>query len=94
MALTPTTFRARYPEFASAPDPLLQVFLDDALTRIDTTVWGLKADMGQGLLTAHLLAIAPNGQYSRLQTDKGSTTSWVEYDKLVKEVSSMIRIFF
>lgn len=83
------TFRAQYPEYATAPDALVDAYLARATARVDAGVWGALKDEGIGLLTAHLLALAPNGQFARLQSNKGETTYGKEYDRLVIQVATM-----
>jgi hypothetical protein len=58
MAVTPTTIKTRYPEFASVADARIQVFIDDAELEMDEGRWGDLYDRGLSALTAHLLAIA------------------------------------
>lgn len=86
-------FRAKYPEFSTAQDALVTLFLNDAAERLDTFIWGIYLDKGHGLLTAHLLQIAPNGVFSRLDTDKAESTYGAEYQRLLVQVSSCIRTF-
>lgn len=86
-------FRAKYPEFSTAPDPLVTLFLADAAERLDQGIWNLYLDKGHGLLTAHLLQIAPNGVFSRLDTDKAESTYGTAYRDLLCQVTSCIRTF-
>ncbi len=86
-----SAFRIKFPEFESAGDPFVQAFLDTAEARVDADVWGAITDEGHGLLTAHLLALAPNGQFSRLQSAKGETTYGTEHKRLEKLVACGIR---
>lgn len=90
-----TAFRVKYPEFASASDDtFIQVFLDAAADRIDSDYWGKYYDQAHGLLAAHLLAIAPNGQFARLQSKDGNTTYNADFEKLRQEVTFADRVFF
>lgn len=59
---TPAQLKARYPEFASVPDPTVQMFLDEAGSYVDDT-W-IERDYQPAYLaaTAHLLA---KGGYPR-----------------------------
>ncbi len=91
--LDPAGFRARYPEFATASDALVSVTLKDASSQIDNSVWGTLTDQAHGLLTAHMLVIAPNGQMARLQTDKGVSTYWTRYVALRDQQTFALRIF-
>ncbi|NIV93798.1 DUF4054 domain-containing protein [candidate division KSB1 bacterium] len=58
MAVTPTTFKDRYPEFSSESDSRIQIFIDDAELELEESRWGDLYDRGLSALTAHLLAIA------------------------------------
>lgn len=71
----------------------MQVFLDAAASRIDPVVWDSMTNEGHAYLTAHLLALAPNGQFARLKNDNGSTTYGEEYKRLRDQVSCGIRVF-
>jgi hypothetical protein len=90
-----TAFRVKYPEFASASeDTFVQVFLNAAAVRLNAAYWGDYYDQAHGLLTAHLLAIAPNGQFARLQSKDGNTTYNTDFEKLRSEVTFADRVFF
>ena len=71
MAVTPTTMKARFPEFASIDDSRIQLFIDDAETEMSAGVWGDLYDRGLSYLVAHLLAI---GERTAL-SDTGSSGS-------------------
>lgn len=58
MAVTPTTFKVRYPEFSSVDDSRIQLFIDDATLEMSEEKWGDLYDRGLSALAAHLLAIA------------------------------------
>jgi len=87
------TFREDFPEFETASDTLVQKVLTKAGEQFDSSVWGTYLQTGHGLLTAHLLAIAPQGQFARLDTDKAQTTYGAEYQKLLAAVTCCIRTF-
>jgi hypothetical protein len=57
MAITPTTFKTRFPEFASLTDARIQIFIDDAELELDEDRWGDLYDKGLSYLTAHLLYV-------------------------------------
>lgn len=92
MALDAASFLVRFPEFTSAPAPLLEAVLADASARTDATVWGHLTDQGVGLLAAHLLACAPNGQFARLEKDKSQTIYGAEYERLMQAVTVGLRV--
>lgn len=58
MAVTPSGFKIRFPEFALVEDARIQLFLDDSETEINLDTWGDYYDRGISYLTAHLLTIA------------------------------------
>jgi hypothetical protein len=56
VAITVADIRTQLPEFSSLTDAQIQLALDKANRRINTTAWGVKADDGLVCLTGHLLA--------------------------------------
>lgn len=64
-----STFRARYPGFATAPDALLQAYFDEATIYLNNTECSLVADVSRravllNMLTAHIakLNYGENGE--------------------------------
>lgn len=86
------TFRTQFPEFKGVSDSVVSAWLAAAALEIDISLWGMKADQGQGLLTAHKLATSPFGQSARMVAKDGTTTYWFNYQKLVRQVSSGYRV--
>ena len=86
-------FRIQYPEFRSAADAFVQVFLDSADLQLHATYWGTYRDQAHGLLTAHLISMSPSGQQARLQTDKGNTTYKQRLDAMRDEITFADRVF-
>lgn len=91
--MTLSAFRTKYPEFETAPDPLVTVFLNDAAEKLDASVWGTYLESAHGLLTADLLATSPNGQFARLDPNTADTTYSVKFDELRSAVTSCLRVF-
>lgn len=64
MASTPSTFKVRFPEFVTADDTRIQMFLDDAADLMGSVGrWcssQTKYDVAQCYLAAHYLTIASN----------------------------------
>jgi len=58
MAVTPASFKIRFPEFSSVDDSRIQLFLDDAIIMLNEAYWGDKYDLGINYFTAHKLALA------------------------------------
>lgn len=86
------TFLQQFPEFQAADAELVQAMLNAAQLEIDTSVWGPKADQGQGYLAAHKLALSPFGQNVRLVAKDGSTTYEKHYKELRGQVASGFRV--
>lgn len=71
MALTPTDFKARFPEFSAIDDSRIQFFLDDAELEVGEAAWGDLYEKGVMLLAAHFLQL----ELERLDDDSsGSST--------------------
>ncbi len=61
------TFRTRAPEFATAPDGLVQAMLDEAALELTTVGdWGALYDIAHRLLASHKLWASPFGATMRL----------------------------
>lgn len=62
MAVTPASFKARFPEFDSIDDARVQIFIDQAICLIDKDRWDNTAcglfDLGVSYLAAHLLKLS------------------------------------
>lgn len=84
MAWTPTTFKARWPEFAPTSDAKVQAELDQAARNVDPAYFGEKTDDAVGLLAAHLLAISPHGASARLESDKAQSTYGTQYEEMAR----------
>lgn len=58
--MTPTDFRAIFPEFGATiyPDSLVTFWLSVAANLVDPTRWGALTNQGTALLTAHYLVLA------------------------------------
>lgn len=86
-------FRAKYPEFDTGTDPFIQLWLDAAGERISLPEFAANAKDAHQLLTAHLICLAPNGEFSRLATDKAETTYLKQFEKLEQQAACCIRVF-
>jgi hypothetical protein len=87
-----STFRVQFPEFNGVSSALVNATLSAALLEIDTTIWGIKADQGQGYLTAIKLALSPFGQNARMIAKDGTTVYHTSYNALVRQISSGFRV--
>ena len=56
--ITPTAFKARFPEFSSIDDIRIQIFIDDALLVVNETTWGTLYSIAVYYLSAHYLALS------------------------------------
>jgi hypothetical protein len=78
MTMTPTTLKAKLPEFASVADDTVQQWLDVASQRLNADRWGTKYDNGHMLLTAHIMVrmgVLSNNQASKQPTGAMSSYS-------------------
>jgi hypothetical protein len=85
-------FLVQFPEFASTDINLVESMLAAALLEIDVSVWKAKSDQGQAYLAAHMLAISPFGQNTRLAAKDGATTYWTKFKRLQGIVASGFRV--
>lgn len=56
--ITPTQFKARFPEFDSIDDSRIETFITDAALMLSACRWGDLYDKGIALLAAHYLALS------------------------------------
>lgn len=69
-APTPTTFKARYAEFAPVSDDLVQLMIDDSIGEVGDTWIEKDRSRAQMLLVAHWLTV--EGEPGRSTTGQGS----------------------
>jgi hypothetical protein len=69
VAPTPTTFKARYPEFTAVSDVLVQLVLDEAIAQVGDTWLERDRARAQMLLAAHMLTM--EGEPARTNTGSG-----------------------
>lgn len=84
------TFRAQFPEFASAttyPDAQVTFWLGIAANRVDPCAWGALADFGTALFTAHNLVIAARRAKASAIGGQPGATQGVQTSKSVDKVS-------
>lgn len=55
--MTPTQFKARYPEFSTTLDATIQLVIDDAAPWFDVPRWGDFYDQGVAAWVAHTLTV-------------------------------------
>ena len=89
MATPPTSaaFKAAFPEFNGAPDPLVSAKIADAAGRTGD-VWGDLWLQGVMYRTADLLAKSPFGRGMRLVLDSGKSVYWDDLQKMVRRVAA------
>lgn len=61
MAVTASTIKALFPEFAGETDARIDLFIGFAGNSINAAVWGTLTDQATSYLTAHLLSRANSG---------------------------------
>ena len=90
--VTPTEFKAAFPEFDRAADSLVDNRLEQAEFRTSLDVWGdLQVD-GIMWLAAHLLALSPQGREMRIDPNKPETLYDMERKRLERIVASGWRV--
>ncbi len=87
MSLTTEQFLARYPEFAGTGPDLVEAKLAEADLQVDAAVWGDQADIGHGLVAAHLLATSPFGENARMVAKDGTTTYGTRLETMQRRVA-------
>ena len=87
MAVTVQRFQKAFPEFKETEYQLIQQKLNQAILRLNATVFGDFLDDSVMLLTAHLLAISPMGEKARLNKDMSDTIYNRELKQIKKEVT-------
>ncbi len=93
MALSITTFRARFPEFQSLPDPTIQDAINRGAAQSDSVIFGDLVDESTGYLAAHFLALSPYGQQARLTGANESTTYYLHWRRLAtKKAAGWARV--
>jgi hypothetical protein len=90
--MTVAEFKAKYPEFTEAGDPLIQEHLDDAAAQTDAEIWGDKSEIGIGLMTAHLMALSPYGRNARLEKEPFTTIYGERLRVMQSDVASGHRV--
>lgn len=82
MAVTTASFLASYPDFANVTESVVDAKVAEAIRRVDTEIWGDKADDGIMLWTAHLLTLSQFGRHGRQLQPDGATPYLRAFDKL------------
>lgn len=92
MAVTVSSFKVQYPEFANADTALLQATLDDAVKLCPAVPWGDKQDMGVMRQTAALLARSPFARGMELQMVNDRTVYEIDLERLRRIVCVGVRV--
>jgi len=92
LAVTYATFLVRFPEFAQAPQTLVEASLADAELMVDRDVYGAKADMAVGFYAAHLVATNPLGEMARLDKKSDRTTYLVHFERVRRSIGTGFRV--
>jgi hypothetical protein len=80
-------FLLNHPEFSATSAPLVERKLAAADRRVNAAVWGSLVDDGIMLMAAHLLAIAPEGEKSRMVKDDQKDVYLTEYRAMARNVT-------
>jgi len=85
MAVTVAKFQQTFSEFRKTDPEEIQAKLTLAALRVNTVVWGARADFGILYMTAHLLALAPDGQNAKLMPGVSANTVYLDTFNVVKK---------
>lgn len=85
--VTVSRFKKAFPEFEKTQETLCVQKLALAEKRINAGIWGDKAEEGQMLLAAHLLAMSPQGEKVRLKKNDREDGYLIEWKTMVREVT-------
>ncbi len=93
MAIDVPSFKAAFPEFAQAPDSLVQAQLNYAIARVDPNVWGTLAEEGTFVHCARFLALSPYARKMGLvdAKDGGQTPYDKRLTQLLRSVTAGYR---
>jgi hypothetical protein len=87
MAVTVQRFQKSFTEFKDTEMQLIQQKLDAAILRTNATTFGDLTDQAVMLLTAHLLAISPEGEKVRLVKTSSETIYSDELNRMRREAT-------
>ena len=93
MAVDAASFIIDFPEFSETDTALIDAKIADAVGRVSAETWADLTDQGVKYLAAHLIAMSPLGEQSRLELKAGpdagkSTTEYfLEYDRILRSVT-------
>jgi hypothetical protein len=91
VALDVAGFRAAFPEFGpNVSDVQIEARLGHAKLQVSASVWGARADLAVGYLTAHLLAMDVRGQPARLVPTNAKASpmdALTTYERLYRELA-------
>lgn len=94
MAVTYAQFIIDFPEFASAPQPVVEYELGVAARSVNSAMFAEQANDAIALLAAHKMALRPGGEFARLQTKDGTakTTFGEQYKEMLTHVAPGDRV--
>jgi hypothetical protein len=90
--MTAAEFKVLFPEFVNAADALVTSRIAWAEPRTPLDIWGDLQEQGIAFLTAHFLALLPNGKEMRKGEKPGESMYLRERERLEVIVSSGFRI--
>lgn len=86
MAVTASTLKARWVEFAPLGDTVVDAAIAEAVDECGERVFGASYDHAVGLLACHKLAMGPGGQTARQEgDDKARTVYLEEWERLARK---------
>lgn len=87
MAVTAQSFKDAFEEFRKTDEALVAAKIRFARQRIDAGIFGTQYDQAVMYFAAHLLAVAPAGQNTKLKPENAAkTVYWLEYARIRNSV--------
>lgn len=87
MSVTVESFRLAFPEFRETEAALIDQKILAASLRTAASSWGTMYDQAVMYLTAHLLAVAPEGELVRLKKENRVTTYELTLERMRREAT-------
>lgn len=85
-------FKQRFPEFATCPDPTVQIHLDDAATQCDEAAYAHLHELGVSYTAANALAQLPAGRKMQLVQKDGTTVYEARRAALARSAAIAVRV--
>jgi hypothetical protein len=90
VAVTVEQIKQEFPEFANTDPRLIAAKIADATGLLHKDSFGTLWDQAVKYKTCHLIALSPSGEFARLNSDDGDSTTVYErhYLRLLRGISA------